>query len=63
MTRQVIPANDASPFASGSCFCGIPNCAGHRVVDGCIEISIHELVPHLEPHILQHVDIPKKLKQ
>ncbi len=61
-TRQVIPANDASPFEPDSCFCGIPNCAGHRVVDGCIEIPV-ELVPHLAPHILQHVDIPKKLTQ
>jgi hypothetical protein len=54
--------SDSSPFESGSWFCGIPNCAGHQVVDGCIEIPT-ELVPHLEPHILQHVDIPKKLKQ
>ncbi len=55
-------SSDLSPFESGSCFCGIPDCAGHQVVDGCIEIPI-EFVSHLAPHILQHVDIPEKLKQ
>jgi hypothetical protein len=54
--------NDGSPFEPGSCFCGIPNCAGHPVVDECIEIPI-ELVPHLEPRILKHMEIPEKLKQ
>ena len=52
---------DLSPFEPDSCFCGIPNCAGHQVVEGCVEIPI-ELVPHLAPHILQHMD-KKKLTQ
>ncbi len=32
-----------SPFAAGDCFCGAPNCNGHEMIDGKIEIPSHPL--------------------
>jgi len=30
--------DDVSPWKPGECLCGVPNCAGHEVVDGKILI-------------------------
>lgn len=32
-----------SPFKVGECKCGVPNCPGHQVVDGKVDIPDHPL--------------------
>lgn len=41
--RQHLSTKDESPFKAGECLCGVPNCAGHQMIDGKIDIPNHPL--------------------
>jgi hypothetical protein len=38
---QEPPVNNESPFETGDCLYGVPNCKGHEMIDGKIEIPNH----------------------
>lgn len=40
---QEQPAKSASLFEASDCLCGVPNCNGHELIDGKIEIPNHPL--------------------
>jgi hypothetical protein len=46
---QEPPVNNESPFEAGECLCGVPNCSGHQMIDGKIEIPNHPL-----GHVILH---------
>ena len=45
---STLAADDTSPWKPGECLCGIPNCAGHKVVDGKILLEGHPTLGAVE---------------
>jgi hypothetical protein len=40
---QAAPAKNESRAEAGECLCGVPNCKGHELINGKIEIPNHPL--------------------